>query len=59
MLQKLSMFDIHINKFITVSNNQEAVYEADLYVKDLEHLNKVFIELQKLPYVIKIERLMK
>ena len=59
MLQKLSMFDIHINKFITVSNNQEAVDEADLYVKDLEHLNKVFIELQKLPYVIKIERLMK
>lgn len=59
MLQKLSMFDIHIDKFITVSRNQEAVYEADLYVKNLEHLEKVFLELQKLPYVIKIERLMK
>lgn len=59
MLQKLSMFDIHIDKFITVSRNQEAVYEADLYVKNLEHLEKVFLELQKLPYVVKIERLMK
>ena len=59
MLQKLSMFDIHIDKFITVSRDSNTVYEADLYVRDLEHLNKVFLELRKLSYVTKIERLMK
>lgn len=59
MIQKLSMFDVHIDKFITVSRSENTVYEADLYVKNLEHLEKVLLELQKLPYVIKIERLIK
>jgi len=59
MLQKLSMFDIYVDKFITMSKEKETIYEADLLVKDLEHLNKVILELNKFPYVTKVERLMK
>ncbi len=59
MLQKLSMFDIHIDRFATMSRGDDTVYEVDLYVRNLEHLEKIFTELEKLPYVIRVERLMR
>ena len=59
MLQKINMQDASIDKFITMSRGNDTVYEADLYVKSLSHLLKVFSELDKLPYVTRIERLMK
>ena len=59
MLQKLSAFDIHVDKLVTLNRNDETVYETDLLVRNLEHLHKAFVELEKLPYVTKIERLMK
>ncbi len=59
MLQKLSMFDIHVDRFVTIGRGEDTVYETDLYVRNLDHLEKVFIELEKLPYVTRVERLMK
>ena len=59
MLQKMSQFDIHIDRFVTVSKGEETVYEVDLYVRNSDYLDKVFLELNKLSYVIKAERLFK
>lgn len=59
ILQKINMLDAGIDKFITMSRGEDTVYEADLYVRNLTHLNKVFQELDKLPYITKVERLMK
>lgn len=59
MMQKLSSFDIHIDRFLTLHEGKEIIYEITLYIKNLEYLNKVFTELEKLPYVVKVERLMR
>ena len=59
MLQKINMQDASIDKFVTMSKGDDTVYEADLYVKSLSHLLRVFSELDKLSYVTRIERLMK
>ena len=53
------MFDIHIERFITLRQKDEMIYEVDLFVKSLEYLNKVFREIEKLSYITKIERLMR
>ena len=59
MMQKLSMFDIHVDRFLSLYDKNEIVYEVTLYVRSLEYLEKVFRELEKLSYVTKIERLMR
>ena len=59
MLQKINMQDASIDKFVTMSKGDDTVYEADLYVKSLSHLLRVFSELDKLSYVTRIEMLMK
>lgn len=57
IMQKLSTFDIHIDRFVTLHENNYFGYEVTLYVKDLEYLEKVVRELEKLSYITKIERL--
>ena len=59
VLQKLNMFDIHVDRFITIRSKEETLYEVVLYVKTLEYLEKVFKELEKLSYITKIERVMR
>lgn len=59
VIQKLGMFDIHIERFITLRQKEEMIYEVDLFVKNLDYLNKVFREMEKLGYVTKVERLMR
>lgn len=59
MMQKLSIFDIHIDRFFTLHEGKDTIYEVTLYVRDLEYLEKVSKELEKLAYVTKIERLMR
>jgi len=59
MMQKLSVFDIHIDRFLTLYDKDSITYEITLYVRSLEYLEKVFKELEKLAYVNKIERLMR
>lgn len=59
MMQKLSMFDIHIDSFLTIRQSDEIIYEVSMYIKDSEYLEKLFLEIQKLNYVVKVERLMR
>lgn len=56
MLQKVNMFDIHIESFRTIPKGDDTVYEVNMYVRSVEHLTKVVRELEKLEYVVKIER---
>lgn len=59
LMQKLSMFDIHIDRFLTIYDKKEINYEVTLYIRNTEYLEKVYKELEKLSYVTKIERLMR
>ena len=59
MIQKMSMFDIRIDRFLTMHDKDDTIYEITLYVQNLECLEKIFKELEKLSYVIKIERLIR
>lgn len=59
LVQKLSMQDIRVDKVITINNPKNIIYELDMYVKNLTHLNKAFNELNKLSYVSKIERVIR
>lgn len=59
MMQKLSTFDIHIDRFLTLREGNEIIYEVTLYVRSIEYLDKVFKELEKLSYVSRIERLVR
>lgn len=56
MMKKVSSFDISIDTFSTVSKSDTVVYEIDLIVNNLEQLERVCQEFQKLDYVTKIER---
>lgn len=59
MLQKLSQFDIHVDRFITINRGKENIHEVNLYIKSIDHLEKVFNELEKISYVTKVERVMR
>ena len=37
----------------------EMIYELGIYVNGIEKLNKLILELNKLPYIYNIERLMR
>ncbi len=56
MLQKVNMFDIHVESFRTIPKADDTIYEVNMYVKSVCHLTKVIRELEKLEYVIRIER---
>ena len=57
IMHKLGMFDVRVNSFLTLREGDETVYEVTLYIRNLEYLNKLFLEIQKLSYVDKIVRL--
>lgn len=57
IMQKLSIFDLHVDRFLTIHEKIGIAYEVTMYVKDLTYLQKVVTELEKLSYVSKIERL--
>ena len=57
IMQKLSIFDLHVDRFLTIHEKLGIAYEVTIYVKDLTYLQKVVTELEKLSYVSKIERL--
>lgn len=59
IMQKLGVFEVHIDRFLTLREADETVYEVTLYVKSLEYLEKIFLELKKLSYVDSVERLMR
>lgn len=59
MMQKISTFDIRINKFITIKDEDDFMYELALYVKDIITLEKVIKELNKIDYITNIERVIR
>lgn len=59
ILQKISLFDVYVQKVLTINNDTDISYELDLLVKNLDYLNKIFLDLNKLSYVSSVERIMK
>ena len=59
ILQKLSMDDINVDRFISLNDDKENIYEMDIYVYGIDHLNKGFRDLEKLSYVTKVERVIR
>ncbi len=56
MIKKVSGFDLNIDYFNTINRGDGFVYEMDLVVKDVAQLEKIQKELDKLDYVVRIER---
>ena len=53
------MLDIHIIRMISFNDEKELVYELDIDVRNVEHLEKAFVELKKLTYIVKVERVIR
>ena len=58
IIQKAGVFDVNIDRMNTMNRIDQYVYEIDLFVRNTEQLNKLCLELSKLPYVEKVERVM-
>ena len=52
-----SKISVSINSIKTISREEYATYEMEVVVKDLEHLNKLILDLNNLPYITSVERL--
>ena len=59
IVSKTSMMNINIDGIRTIGKEKGIVYAIDVYVRDLEQLDKLLMEYNKLTYIIKVERLMK
>jgi len=57
IIQKTSMLDIPVDSIHTINKVGEVIYELKVYVRNLEHLNKLLLEISKQPYIEKIERI--
>ena len=57
LIQKTSMQDIPVDSLHTINKGIENVYELKVYVRNLEHLNRLIIELTKQVYISKVERI--
>ena len=59
IVQKTSILNINIDSIKTVNKQDEIVYELGIYVKGIEQLDRLILELNKQTYIYKIERLMR
>ncbi len=59
IVSKTSMLNINIDGIRTIGKEKGIIYAIDVYVRDLEQLDKLLMEYNKLTYIIKVERLMK
>ena len=59
IIQVTSKLGINITLVKTISRNEYAAYEMEVVVKDKEHLSKLLLDLNNLPYIINVERLIK
>ncbi len=59
IVQKTSMININIDSIKIIGKDNGLIYSIDIFVRDLEHLNKLLLEYNKLSYVEKVERLMR
>ena len=51
------MLDIPVDSLHTMNKGVENVYELKVYVRNLEHLNKLTTELHKQTYISRVERI--
>ncbi|MEG2283157.1 MAG: bifunctional (p)ppGpp synthetase/guanosine-3',5'-bis(diphosphate) 3'-pyrophosphohydrolase [Bacilli bacterium] len=59
IMQHISMQDAPTDKVTSRNQGDQVLYELDILVRNKEHLERVFKELTKLPYIIKTERIIK
>ena len=59
IVQKTAMMNINIDGIRTIGKEKGIVYSIDVYVRDLEQLDKLLLEYNKLSYIYKVERLMR
>ena len=59
IVQKTTMMNINISSIRMANKDQELIYELEVYVKNVEQLDKLILGLNKLSYVYKIERMMR
>ncbi len=59
IMQSISMLDVFVDEFKTISKTNEFVYEVLLYVKSLKQLDKVLIALNRQSYITKVKRIMR
>ena len=57
--QKASSFNILIDNIKTLRNADTFIYEIDLWVRDVEHLNNFIRNINTLKYVVDVMRIMK
>ncbi len=56
LIQKISMFDVSIDKVNTINRIDQFVYEVDLFTQSVAKLDQLLAGLTKLSYVEKAER---
>lgn len=59
IVQRTSIMNVSINSIKAISKPEGFTYELAIFVRDLEHLEKVVLELNKQSYIYKIERVMR
>ena len=59
IMQKASVSNISIDNMKTLSRTDTLMYEIDLWVKSLEHLNNFIRDLSSLKYIYDVTRVMK
>ncbi len=59
IIQVTSKLGVNISSIKTISRNDAAIYEMEAVVKDKDHLDKLILDLDNLPYIISVERLIK
>ncbi len=59
IIQAASKLGININSIKTVSRDEAVIYEMEVIVKDKDNLDKLILDLNKLPYITSVERLIR
>ncbi len=59
LVQKISKEDINIESINMIDKKEVVVYDVTIYVKDIKELNRLLISLNKIPYIDKVERLIR
>ena len=59
LIQKMSLLDVQADNVISRNRGDDAIYEMDVYVRDINHVSRLILDLEKLPYILKVERIIK
>ena len=59
IMQVISKLDVSVDEFKTASKIDDLVYEVSLYIRNLEQLSKLIMNLEKQEYIIRVERIMR